>query len=689
MAIDVRLPSITGPTDSARITQITRYLYQLAEDLKYNLNTLEAGTSDMASIERIGVIDSLDDWKLTAQTSIATIRQKVSSQGASIEMLTEWKSGVEDEISSIASIKQMATSQGASIEILTEWKNGVNDNVSSIAQIKQDVSANVARITSLAEWKSGVEGDVSSIASIKQMATSQGASIEMLTEWRGKVEGDVSSIASIEQRVTDAESTIKLLTDLNNGDATSLAELVNRVSSTEASIAGLTTWKNSVVGSIAKIEQISTEDYSSITGLARFKSDTAATEARIEGIANSNKASISLVVDNGTVKGGVLVEAINKETALKISADRLDIEGKTLNIKVASTNITGQLKADQIDASNLKVAAANITGGLTIGQLPSNVATSENIPKNVGDLTNNVGYQTSSGVVSIIDGRITADFIKTLGLEVGNHIKMGSGATISWERVSGKPTNLATTANVSNAQNAAITSALDSVSRLGYQTESQVKTVISESSIRTDQIECTDLNAFGATIGGFTIDNNSLHSSMNSTTNRILLCSGTSARYTVGDYSSTGWSIIAGSNFGVLKNGTAYMNNAHIKGVITATSGFIGNCYIQDGAIVSANSNFSISPEGDFYANGGVIGGFEIRDNAIHSMTGIYGTYSYTTTGTNLKYATGYAFTVMTPSGICYYINQSDDFNSKTLAIIHQQIGGSGISGEDKSGGIT
>jgi hypothetical protein len=577
----------------------------------------------MASIERIGVLDALDDWKLTAQTSIATIRQKVSSQGASIALLTEW---------------------------------------------------------------------------------------------RGSVEDDILSVASIEQRVTDAEAAIKLLTELNMGDTSSLAELVNRVTATEASIASLTSWKNGAVDSIAKIEQISTEDYSSITGLAKFKSDTAANEARIEGKADRNGASIStlaewknsvssdvssisgiratananaaslvglsefktntttslariegkadtngasigLVVDNGKVKGGVLVEAINNESAAKISADRLDIEGKTLNIKVASTNIVG---------------------GLTIGQLPSNVATRENIPTDVSQLSNGAGYQTSSGVVSIIDGRITADFIKTLGLEVGNQIKMGAGATISWDSVSSKPTNLATTTDVSNAQAGAI----NEVKGLGYQTLSQVKTEISGSKIRTDQIECTDLNAFGATIGGFTIDNNSLHSSMNSTSNRILLCSGTSARYTVGGYSSTGWRIIAGSNFGVLKNGAMYASGANISGIITATSGLVGNCRIEDGGIVSANSNFVISPEGDIYANGGIIGGWKIGEGIIHSTSGVYGTYSYSTTGTNLKYATGYAFTLLTPSGICYYINQSNDFNSKTLAIIYNPIGGNGVSGE-------
>ena len=624
MAIDVRLPSINGSTDSQRIMQITRYLYQLAEDLKYNLNTLEAGTSDMTSIWRNGVLDSLDDWKLKiagAQTSIATIRQKVSSQGASIEMLTEWKSGAESD-------------------------------VSSIAQIKQDVSANGASITSLAAWKSGVEGDV-------------------------------SSIASIAQRVTDAESTIKLLTELNAGDTTSLAELVNRVSASEASITGLTTWKNSVVGSIAKIEQISTADYSSITGLAKFKSDTATNEARIEGKATANGASIALVVEGGKVKGGVLVEAINDESVAKISADRLDIEGKTLNIKVDSTNITGQLKADQIDASNLKVAAANVTGKLTASQIDaSNLNVfAANINGTLEAKQIDVDGVLTAGeakIKTLAAGAITADHIKLLGLEVGNHIKMGAGATISWDSVNGKPTDLATTTDVSNAK----TGAVNEVIGLGYQTASQVKTEISESKIRTDQIECTDLNAFGATIGGFTIDNNSLHSNMSSTSNRILLCSGTSAQYVVGGHTSKGWSIIAGSNFGVLKDGTAYMNNAHITGEVTATSGFVGNCRIEDGGIVSANSNFEISPEGDIYANGGIIGGWEISEGIIHSTSGVYGNYSYTTTGTNLIYAPGYAFTLLTPGGICYYIKQSDDFNSKTLAIIYNPIGGNGVFGD-------
>lgn len=76
-------------------------------------------------------------------------------------------------------------------------------------------------------------------------------------------------------------------------------------------------------------------------------------------------AKVGLLVettDNGTnkVRGGVLVEAINGQTAAKISADVLDIEGKTLNIKVDATNIKGELTANQINADGLKVTNGEI-----------------------------------------------------------------------------------------------------------------------------------------------------------------------------------------------------------------------------------------------------------------------------------------------------------------------------------------
>ena len=89
---------------------------------------------------------------------------------------------------------------------------------------------------------------------------------------------------------------------------------------------------------------------------------------------------------------------------------------QTSNLYVNAANITGTLTANQIDATDLHVDAANITGSLVIGQLPSNVATTGDIPDRVSELENDEGYQTEQGVVTIIDGTVDADYVNALGI---------------------------------------------------------------------------------------------------------------------------------------------------------------------------------------------------------------------------------------------------------------------------------
>lgn len=103
-------------------------------------------------------------------------------------------------------------------------------------------------------------------------------------------------------------------------------------------------------------------------------------------------------------------------TTFQLTAGGASLSTQMLDLKVKAVNISGTLKANQIDATNLRVNAANIDGTLTIGKLPSNVATTGDIPTNVSDLHNDKGYQTERGVTTIIDGTVTADFINALGI---------------------------------------------------------------------------------------------------------------------------------------------------------------------------------------------------------------------------------------------------------------------------------
>lgn len=117
----------------------------------------------------------------------------------------------------------------------------------------------------------------------------------------------------------------------------------------------------------------------------------------------------------------------SKYTALQVTVD---------GVTVKDASGTTLIKGSSIETSTLKVSSANITGTLVVGQLPSGVAMDDDIPTKLSELTNDSGYQTETGVTTIIDGRVTADYIYALGVEAsvirGNSVglKDGSGNTV-------------------------------------------------------------------------------------------------------------------------------------------------------------------------------------------------------------------------------------------------------------------
>lgn len=127
---------------------------------------------------------------------------------------------------------------------------------------------------------------------------------------------------------------------------------------------------------------------------------------------------------------GLRVDGLSDQyTELKVTVDGVTITDDntgttkingsavyTQNLYVDAANVKGKLTANQIDATNLKVNAANITGSLTVGQLPDSVAEKSDIPTNTSELYNDSGYQTRSGVVNIIDGTVTADYVEALDI---------------------------------------------------------------------------------------------------------------------------------------------------------------------------------------------------------------------------------------------------------------------------------
>lgn len=127
--------------------------------------------------------------------------------------------------------------------------------------------------------------------------------------------------------------------------------------------------------------------------------------------------------------------------AITLRVDGLDKKYTALQVTVDGVTVkdasgTTLIKGSSIETSTLKVSSANITGTLVVGQLPSGVAMDDDIPTKLSELTNDSGYQTATGVTTIIDGTVTADYIYALGVEAsvirGNSVglKDGSGNTV-------------------------------------------------------------------------------------------------------------------------------------------------------------------------------------------------------------------------------------------------------------------
>lgn len=115
------------------------------------------------------------------------------------------------------------------------------------------------------------------------------------------------------------------------------------------------------------------------------------------------------------------VESVDgRVSALSVTLDGVTITDESGQTLIKGSSIqTGSITADKIDATNLKVNAANITGTLTIGQIPSDVATEDQIPIYTSELINNSGYQTEYQVTTITNNAISTASISANQITTG------------------------------------------------------------------------------------------------------------------------------------------------------------------------------------------------------------------------------------------------------------------------------
>jgi hypothetical protein len=107
---------------------------------------------------------------------------------------------------------------------------------------------------------------------------------------------------------------------------------------------------------------------------------------------------------------------------------------------------------------------------------------------------------------------------------------------------------------------------------------------IAADAVTAEKIDVTDLQAIGATIGGFQIDTNSIHTkniAITSNADNSIALSSADFNRTINGTSRAGLRLAVGDKFGVTGDGAIYASSVDLTGKITATSGTIGGASID------------------------------------------------------------------------------------------------------------
>ena len=181
----------------------------------------------------------------------------------------------------------------------------------------------------------------------------------------------------------------------------------------------------------------------------------------------------------------------------------------------------------RVTASNIKII------GSTYNDNTCSIAISDSSGKNIFSVDK--------------DGKLTASDVEITGSGTGSSFKLQDGKL---------------TATGVSIENGTIT-----ITNGGI----YLGTKDAETSKHPFQVDSSgSLYSISGTIGGFEIDGNSLHSGTISQDNSVMVSTGSTISYNIGNSGSiNGWAFTAGSKFGVTKDGNLYASDAIIAGSLS------------------------------------------------------------------------------------------------------------------------
>lgn len=148
MSVDIRLPNISASTDKGKIEQIQSYLYQLADQLKFALNTIE---NSSATVLQSSSTNTPVDVEKEAQATFSSIKSLIISSAEIVEQYSE-------EFNKRFSGQYVAKSDFGTYKEATS--NIISANSKSIESVYSSIQEITPSVKDIEEYYKSVKGHI-------------------------------------------------------------------------------------------------------------------------------------------------------------------------------------------------------------------------------------------------------------------------------------------------------------------------------------------------------------------------------------------------------------------------------------------------------------------------------------------------------------------------------------------------
>ena len=579
----------------------------------------------------------------TNEGNISALQLRVTEYEATVTLLAQWKTNVQDDVANIASIEAKADAAGAGLLLKADKTTSLSRaDVFYALSTSATTAPTTGWSTEAPEWESGKFMWQKTVCTYASGATTESAPT-CLTGAKGEDGTSVTILGSYDT----VEDLRRAHPTGNEGDAYLVAGYLYVWNGTDwqnvGQIQGPAGLPGTGISSIKEQYYLSTSNTTQTGGswvdacpawtngkyiwtrsyIVWSNGTQTTTTPQLANALNSFGASIAVNTHDITLKvnAGDIVSTINQSAeAVKIAASKINIAGVISAINDDSTTTinggkitTGTITADQIDATNLHVSSANIDGAITATSLV--IKNAQNLELlnaagsavNIGAFTIGRDYSKSflySGKTGIDKPAENGVYLGTNGIAVGGASDGAGGYyNIVLNGATGKLTanNVDITGKITATSGTIENLHITDKIYLGTGTTYYLNANGSgDYYVKLKNFTVNDTNAYfsgslsapSGNIGGFTIASSKLYK--NQTT-----YDGSAAGDTAGVYLGTNGIGLGAGKFYVTSAGALTATQATVTGTIYANAGTLESLTITGKLFFGGNSQYYIDANHD------------------------------------------------------------------------------------------